>query len=208
MRCWLGVFATGLILAAVSWGVLPKASRAFVDNIKTIVGYHGFNLWNVHNPKAFIEYLVRDLSLNEEILGGLLSIKSGLIWLLTLLVSGISVLVAWRISRRTNANVSTMFPVAVFLSLWASPHALIYEWALLISACVVLWEHYPDRRDSWLCLFVLTWIGLAISTTFALVQDRFLHLPCVLQVSIPIMGFVGYLTARELSIARTQNEQK
>ena len=40
---------------------------------------------------------------------------------------------------RTGAPVTVMFPVAVFLSLWASPHALVYEWALLVAAAVVLW---------------------------------------------------------------------
>jgi alpha-1,2-mannosyltransferase len=211
IRCWLGVFATGLLLAAISWGALPKASLAFVENIKTIIGFRGFGLWNVHNPKAFIELLLpvnSPLIDDISILGGLVSIRVALIWFLTLLVSTASVLIAWRIYHRTGAGIAAMFPAAVFLSLWASPHALIYEWTLLISACVVLWEEYADHRDAWLCLFVLTWIGLTISTPFASVQVRELHLECVLQVSVPIMGLVGYLTARELLNARSRTEQK
>jgi hypothetical protein len=264
LRCWLGVIATGLLLAAVSWGTLPKASRAFVDNIKTIVGFRGFALWNVHNPKAFFELLLpehfslsnesftalRNANVPDEVIEKLTSLKnkqftrdnltneinevlnaadseknrelilshaheyglSYLHWLLALLVSGFSVAFAWRISQRSRGAVATMFPVAVFLSLWASPHALIYEWTLLISACVVLWERRPGQRDCWLCLFVLAWIGLTISTPFTLVQQkslqRALHIPFALQVSVPILGIVGYLAARELSIARSESEQK
>ena len=58
-----------------------------------------------------------------------------------------------------------MFPVAVFLSLWASPHALVYEWALLIAVAVVLWTDFPDSRDAWLSLFALAWVGLAVRNT-------------------------------------------
>jgi len=158
------------------------------------VGFHGFGLWNVHTPKAFFELLLPNISQVS--------------WLLALLVSAISIAIAWRISRRSRGSVATMFPAAVFLSLWASPHTLIYEWALLIAACVVLWENFPERRDAWLCLFVPTWIALTISTTFALVQIRYLHLPVVVQVSVPIMGVVGWLSARELAIARSRNEQQ
>lgn len=208
-RCWLGVAATGLALAAVSWGVLPLASRAFVKNIKEIVGYRGFGLWNVDNPKAFFEMLLPDVSpLNHELLflGNEMTTKSALAWSLSLLVSGISVLLAWRLARRSNNSVATMFPVAVFLSLWASPHALIYEWTLAIATVVVLWERFPDRRDAWVCLFALAWLALTITTTFAVGQYK-LKLPCVLQVSVPVLGFVGWLGWRELSNARPQLDQ-
>jgi hypothetical protein len=99
-----------------------------------------------------------------------------------------------------------MFPVAVFLSLWASPHALIYEWALVIAACVVLWEEFPERRDAWLCLFALAWIGLTISTPIALFQIK--HLPFAVQVGVPILGIVGWCSARQLSTARPSHEQR
>ena len=99
-----------------------------------------------------------------------------------------------------------MFPVAVFLSLWASPHALIYEWALLVAAAIVLWERFPERRDAWLCLFALAWLALAVSTVAAKVQiDR--QWPVALQPSVPVLGVVGWLAAREL-MARSPDEQR
>ena len=98
-----------------------------------------------------------------------------------------------------------MFPVAVFLSLWASPHALVYEWALLVPAAVVLWERFPQSRDAWLCLFALAWVALAVSTPLALFQIK--HLPVAVQVSVPFLGVVGWLAARELARTGITDEQ-
>ena len=192
-RCWLGVAGTGAVLAAISWGVLPGASQAFVDHLSTIVGYHGFGLWNVQTPKVFLELLLPDLPVASQLLAGAVT------------VSGIAI--AYCISWKSHASVSAMFPVAVFLSLWVSPHALIYEWALLIAACVVLWNKYPDRRDLWLCLFAMTWLALVVSTTLAYVQITKLAWHRVVQVSIPILAVVGWKAARLLLTARSVEEQ-
>jgi hypothetical protein len=117
-------------------------------------------------------------------------------------VSAACVVVAWRVKQRSGAPVATMFPIAIFLSLYASPHALIYEWALAFAAGVVLWERFPALRDRWLCLFAVSWVVLLVSTPLSLVQERFLQLPAVLQISVPVMGVVGWLAARELMAAR------
>lgn len=186
LRTWLGVAATGIVLAAVSWGALPEASRAFVESLRTNVTFGGEKMWNKHTPKAFFEMLAPGL-------------PSGVYWGLAAAVSALCVAVAWTVARRTGAPVAVMFPVAVFLSLFASPHALIYEWALLVAAGVVLWERFPQRRDVWLCLFAMTWAALAASTPLSLVQEKVLKLPAVVQVSVPIMAFVGWRSARELA---------
>lgn len=185
LPCWLGVGVTGLALAAVSWLVLPEGSRAFVDTIRENIAYGGFGLWNVHNPKTFFELLVPE--------------RPAVYWGLAVVVSVASVGVAWWVARRTGAPVAVMFPVAVFLSLWASPHALIYEWALALAAAVVLWERVPQSRDAWVCLFALAWAALAVSTPLALWQIREMKFPVVLQVSVPVLGFVGWKAARELA---------
>jgi hypothetical protein len=92
-----------------------------------------------------------------------------------------------------------MFPVAIFLSLWVSPHTLIYEWALFIPAAVVLWERFPACRDAWLVLFFPAWLALTVSTSFALVQIKQMALPVTFQVSVPVLGVVGWLVMRELA---------
>jgi hypothetical protein len=119
-------------------------------------------------------------------------------WLLALGCSIAGIAIAWEVKRRTGAPVAAMFPVAVFLSLWASPHALVYEWALLVGAAVVLWERFPDLRDAWLCLWAAVWVGLAISTSLAKSQAM-AGWPVVFQLGVPLLGAAGWLSARELA---------
>jgi hypothetical protein len=188
-RSWLGVAVMGLVLAAISWAALPEASQAFADSLRGNVTFSGEKMWNKHTPRAFFEMLAPGLT-------------AGVYWGLAVVVSAACVVVAWRVKQRSGAPVATMFPIAIFLSLYASPHALIYEWALAFAAGVVLWERFPALRDRWLCLFAVSWVVLMVSTPLSLVQERFLQLPAVLQISVPVMGVVGWLAARELMAAR------
>lgn len=188
-RCWVGVAVTGAALAAVSWLALPGASRAFVDTLEANATYGGEKMWNKESPRAFWTLLLPGAT-------------SAVVWGLTLASGAAGIVAAWWVARRTGAAVAGMFPVAVFLSLWVSPHALIYEWALLVPAAVVLWERFPERRDAWLCLFAAAWLVLAVSTPLAKVQLDYLHPPAVVQVAVPVMGLVGWLVARELAASR------
>jgi hypothetical protein len=191
-RSWLGVFVTGCVLAVVSWLAVPDGSRAFVLTLKSNMGFVEFGAWNVMNPKAFFALLVPG--------------APDVYWLLALGCSFAGIAMAWEVKRRTGAPVAVMFPVAVFLSLWASPHALVYEWALLVAAAVVLWEKFPDSRDVWLCLFALAWVGLAISSPLAKSQIS-AGWPFTVQVGVPVMGVVGWLAARELARSRGAHER-
>lgn len=183
-RAWAGVCATGAALAALSWLAVPSGSRAFVESLRSNAGFGGFGMWNVVNPKAFFALLFPKL---PEVY-----------WPLAAACSVAGIAVAWRVKRATGAPVAVMFPVAVFLSLWASPHALVYEWALLVAAAVVLWERFPASRDCWFCLFALAWVALAVTVPLAKMQDN-LKESVILQVGVPLLGLVGWLAARELA---------
>src|SRR5262245_30895851 len=189
--CWLGVAVTGGILAAVSWLAVPEGSQAFVDNIRTIASFTGEGFWNKHSPRAFWALLLTHPADDRQ----------PAIIALAAICSLAGIAVAWWVKQRTGAPVAVMFPVAVFLSLWASPHALIYEWTLAFAAAVVLWERFPASRDVWLSLFALSWLVLTISTTLAFVQIR-QGFPVVVQLSVPVLGVVGWLCAKELARSR------
>ena len=195
LRSWIGLTMTGLALAALSALALPEASQAFLDSLRTNVRFSGEKMWNKHTPKAFFEMLIPGL-------------PSSVYWAIAVGVVAASVAVTWRVAKRTGAPVAVMFPIAVFLSLWASPHALIYEWALLVAAGIVLWERLPESRNVWLCLYAITWVVLAASTPLALVQEKYLRLPGVVQISIPAMAFVGWRAACELMRARSISAQR
>jgi alpha-1,2-mannosyltransferase len=207
IACWLGVAVTGAVLAAVSFLALPDASRAFVETLGENVGHGGEGMWNKHTPKAFFEMLLPEPPRVEGQPPEPLPWQKVAVWVLTLAVVAASVAVAWRVARKSGAPVAVMFPVAVFLSLWASPHALIYEWALLLAAGVVLWERLPASRDVWVCLFALVWVTLAASTPLALLQIRHLQMPIAVQISLPVLGAVGWFAARELARGRSTEAQ-
>lgn len=186
LRAWLGVFVTGCVLASLSWIVVPDGSRSFLLTLRANAGFAEFGMWNVVNPKAFFALLLPGVP--EVYLP------------LAVLCSLAGVVTAWRVKQRTGAPVAAMFPVAVFLSLWASPHALIYEWALLVAAAVVLWEQFPNSRDVWLCLFALVWVVLAITTPLAKSQIA-AEWTVAVQLAVPVLGLVGWLAAKELARA-------
>ena len=184
-RCWAGVGITAAILAAISWIALPEASWEFVHSLKSNLSYGGEKGWNKESPRAFWSLLLPDAD-------------SRVIWALTLASVLPAIGAAAWLAKRTGAAVAAMFPVAVFLSLWASPHTLIYEWAILIPAAIVLWERFPERRDVWLCLFVTAWLVLAASTPLAKIQIDNLKLPGVMQLAIPVMGVIGWRVVKEV----------
>ncbi len=196
-RCWLGMSVTALSLAAVSWLVLPSASWAFVDTLRENMAYNSFAQWNVHTPRAFFAQLLPHAP----------QLAAGLAAFFALGAIGIAAWLVWR----TGGPLRVMFPAAVFLSLWSSPHTLIYEWALLLAAGIVLWERFPEKRNAWLPLFTLAWLALLVSSLLAQFQtegfaanSRLMDLrvsdgfPFVFQLSVPVLAVVGCLAAREL----------
>lgn len=187
LRAWLGVFVTGCVLAVVSWVAVPDGSRAFVLTLRANAGFAEFGMWNVVNPKSFFALLLPG--------------APGAYLPLAALCALGGVVTAWRVKQRTGAPVAVMFPVAVFLSLWASPHALVYEWALLVAVAVVLWERFPDSRDTWVSLFALAWVALAITTPLAKSQIA-AGWPVAVQFGVPLLGLAGWLGAKELARAR------
>lgn len=186
--CWLGVGVTGALLAAVSWLVVPEGSRAFVNSLSTISGFGGEGYWNKLSPRAFFALLFT--SPPDD--------KNPAVLVLAALCSLAAIVTVWWLKRRTGAPVAVMFPAAVYLSLWASPHALVYEWALLVAVAVVVWEKFPASRDAWLCLFALAWVALAVGVPLASMQINS-KAAVVVQPAVPVLGLVGWLAAKQLA---------
>lgn len=193
--CWLGVIAGGAALTGGSWPLIPEVWTAFLENLRVNLTFDNFEQWKMHNPKAFWKLLLPE---PIPLLGGVT--LQGLLTLLTTL-AGITVFVPlWR-ARRNSLPV--MFAAAVFLTLWVSPHTMVYEWSLAILPAILLWTHEPRHRDAWIVLIAVGWTALFISTDFCQIQ-RWAELRWwgtesrLVQVSVPVLGWVGWRAARVL----------
>jgi len=144
----------------------------------------GFQLWHAHTPRAFWLLLVPGIPALSEALA-LLSTGAGIVVFIFF----------WQKLRREPA---LLFAGAVFLTLWITPHAMIYDWTILLIPAVLFWEKRPDCRGLWKALFALIWIATLLSGPMTLAQLKIL--PFAVQVSIPVLLYTLYNTYRNLVV--------
>lgn len=75
----------------------------------------------------------------------------------------LSLIVFAVICRQNKSNTPVCYAVSILLTLWLSPHAMIYEWTLLIIPAVLLWDSCRPLRPSLEKCFLVLWIFSAIS---------------------------------------------
>ena len=63
-------------------------------------------------------------------------------------------------------DLPAVFGAAVALTLWASPHVMIYEWAVAVVPAVLWWEHDRRHRPAWIVLFAVAWVAFFAATDF------------------------------------------
>ena len=100
--------------------------------------------------------------------------------------------------RKRKHDLHVMFGGVVFLTLWASPHAMIYEWGLL-ALTGLLW--LPERKrnpNAWFLLYGAAWLVTFLSSHFAELQLTLQGLDpssrdgLAVQLSIPVLAIVGW----------------
>ena len=92
----------------------------------------------------------------------------------------------WRANRDSPRVV---FAASVLLTLWASPHALIYDWALVAVPAVLL----PPSRA-----FAVGWAALAVGTEVGMAQAWAWGEP-VVQLATPVLAWCGWRTVQLLT---------
>jgi hypothetical protein len=80
-----------------------------------------------------------------------------------------------------------MFGGAVFVTLLASPHSLIYEWALLGITAILWWPQTRYNPERWFILYVFVWVVMFVSTEFS--KWQLMILSAAVQVSVPVLGW-------------------
>lgn len=183
-KCWrsiLGLMLGGSALAGLSFWLLPDASRAYVDVVRnflpSMIYKEDFPLWHLHSLRGFWVLLF-----------------PGQVWLaegLSLLFSVIGV-VAFAIFWRTKRDeLDLLYAGAICLTLWITPHAMIYDWSILLVPAMLVWHTLPQLRGLWKPNFALIWIATFLSGPLTYGQLSFL--PFAIQISIPVLFWV-YLT--------------
>jgi hypothetical protein len=179
--CMLGFISSASFLALVSWLSVPDESLEWIRQLPDIARYDRFEFYNLHNPRGF-GFLLTGNRVIGDVFG----------------VVGLVLSVAWliRFWIRFGNDRALMFGAAVFATLWGSPHTMIYEWALAVLPALVLWDHRPQSRSTWTCLFALAWVVLFVSTPVT--KGQLALLGVALQLSVPALAIVALAAEREL----------
>ena len=96
--------------------------------------------------------------------------------------------------RRYRERPALLFTGAIYLTIAVTPHAMIYDWALLLIPAVLLWQELPALRPQWTALYAAVWLAALLSGPLTLAQLRVL--PFAFQVSVPVFLAVVYCAWR------------
>jgi len=165
------------VLCVVAW---PEASRAYFHFARTVLpdlpNWQEFPLWHLHTVRGFWRLLVPEWPLLGDVL--------------TLLLTGLGLVEGYRFWRRHRDRSPLTFAAAVALTLWITPHAMIYDWAVLLIPAVLLWEEVPEGRGRWRALYALVWLATFLGGPLTYGQWQWFHR--AVQVTVPVLGFVLY----------------
>ncbi len=192
-RLWpaaLGVVVTAVVLVAGSYAIVPEAWDAYLRNLRDLAAYNGFDQWKAHTVWVFWHLLLPDFPRTVQVLT----------WIVTLL----GLVEFYRVWRVRGGELPVMFGAAVAITLWATPHAMIYEWSLAVIPAALWWHADRQHRDVWLVIFTVVWAtfltGTDVSRGLDWFQREILDWQTVylFQYTIPVVGWAGWKASRLL----------
>jgi hypothetical protein len=180
-KCLLGLVSGGAVLAGLCFWLLPEASRAYINLARNylpgLIYQDQFPIWHLHSLRGFWIMLFPGNRWLSEGLSLLLSLAGIVIYILY-----------W---QKNRANKSLIFAGAICLTIWITPHAMIYDWSILIIPAIIFWQAFPHLKPLLKTLYALIWVATFLSTPLTLAQLNIL--PVAIQISVPIL-FLVYLT--------------
>ncbi len=180
----LGLALGGVTLAGLSFWLLPDASRAYIELARNFLPgmMYGeqFPLWHLYSLRGFFTLLIPGSRVLTETL--------------SLVLSALGVVGFIYFWKRTRGNQDLLFAAAVCLTIWITPHAMSYDWSILVIPGILLWQSMPKLRSLLKVMFALIWVATFISTPLTIGQLKFL--PMAIQISIPVLFYVLYVSGR------------
>ncbi len=182
----LGLALGSGLLAILCFWQLPDASWAYVEFARTTLpnlpNWQDFPIWHLHTLRGFWR-----LALPQQP-----GWADGL-YALFALVGLIGFMAFW---RKYRSQPALLFAGAICLTVWLTPHAMIYDWAVLLIPAALLWHLLPQHREDWKILYALVWLTSLVSGPLTFAQWRWLHF--ALQISVPALLFALYCAYRKL----------
>jgi hypothetical protein len=173
-----GLFLGGGILAALSFTFLPDASKAYVEFSQNIMpdlpSWQEFPIWHLHTTRGFFHLLLPGFA----ILGDWFSALIGLFGLW----------IYYSFWRQTPTQSVLHFAGAVCLTIWLTPHAMIYDWVILLIPAVAFWQ--VRKAHIWRPVYALIWLSTFVGSSLTNFQLKVL--PFAIQITIPILAFAYY----------------
>lgn len=188
-RSWRAL--VGLVAGMGGWLTLtqllmPDAWRNYVVFARTVLPglphWGEFPLWHLHTVRGFWWLLFPQATVLADLLTAISA------------VAGLAL--AWRVWRSLPLRSEESWAVAVLLTLWLTPHAMIYDWAILLIPAVLLWRTVRGPMRRWRVAFALVWAATWVSGPVTALQMRWL--PIAIQWSIPIYAFACWQVYRQL----------
>ncbi len=182
----LGLLIGAGVLAASCFWLLPDASRAYFELARSFIPnmlyQDQFPLWHLDSLRGFWILLLHG---NKWLVEGL-----SLLFSLGGVAAFIVIWRSWRGDRRV------LFAGAICLTIWITPHAMIYDWSILLIPAILLWREFTGLKPFWKTLFALIWLATFLSGPLTVMQLKIL--PVAIQISVPVLGFVLFMIYQKI----------
>lgn len=178
-----GTTVAGALLLAITYPIVPTAWDQFFAHLMENIRFDSFQWWKSHNARAFWRLLLTTDS----------APLPTILWVVSAIFGCVVFAKVWKAQRD---NLPVVFGCSLLLMFWASPHTMVYEWVAAIIPAVLWWKHLPQHRDRLLTFIAVLWVAMFVSTDFGQIQELVLknrwhwENPMILQVSVPIFGWV------------------
>ena len=174
-----GLVVSGLGLAGLSFGFLPEASQRYVAFVREVLPdlptWQDFPIWHLHTVRGFWRMLISSQRIAD---------------VLTFVSTGAGGVAFWRLTERRSLSKSLGYAAAICFTIWITPHAMIYDWAVLLIPALIFWNSLSSWRTRLLSLYALVWVSAFLSGPLTVMQLRFL--PLAVQISVPVLAMCLY----------------
>lgn len=199
-RALAGFAAGGSVLAAFSFLVMPEASEGYIvfsrDVLPRLMTFSNPSVWHMHTLRAFFELLL-GVGTAANVLAAVASLA---------ILAGF--VPFWRAYRSQPA---ILFAGAVLLTVLITPHALVYEWALLVIPAALLWKERPQDRQflakAYAWVYIAIWFAGPITRLELILTGRAVQMSVPVLIAAAVFGWrrvVGEPRPRVLPTRRPQ----